>query len=64
MTSSSPRQQQESVEMKKLASVIPLRPAARENGITGKKNSKGKKEIETPLIYSKPIFRTRKYDLL
>jgi len=64
MTSSSPRQQQETVETRRLAPIIPLRSAPKENARTGRKPSKDKENLEMPLFYDKPIFRTRKYDLL
>jgi len=64
MTSSSPRQQRESVEARILAPVIPLRSATKENSKPGKKVSKLEEDLDLPLFYTKPIFRTKKYDLL
>jgi hypothetical protein len=64
MISSSPRQQQLSVETKTLAPVISLRSAPKENSRPGRKVSKLKEDLNLPMFYTKPIFRTKKYDLL
>jgi hypothetical protein len=64
MTSSSPRQQRETVESRSLAPVIPLRSAPKENSRPSGKVSKVKQDLDMPLFYDKPIFRTKKYDLL
>jgi hypothetical protein len=64
MTSSSPRQQGENIESRALAPVIPLRSAPKENGRPSGKVSKVKEDLKLPLFYDKPIYRTKKYDLL
>jgi len=63
MTSSSPQKQRNSVEPT-LAPVIPLRSAPKENGRPGGKVSKIREDMNTPMFYDKPIFKTKKYDLL
>jgi hypothetical protein len=59
-----PVQDFESVGARKPAPVIHLRSSASENQVE-KRNSDGKKtEKKIPLFYTKPIFKTKKYDLL
>jgi hypothetical protein len=64
MISRSPRQHRESIESRPLAPVIKLRSAPQENSRPSRKISQFKEDLKTPLFYDKPIFRTKKYDLL
>jgi hypothetical protein len=64
MISSSPRQLSETIQKTALAPVIHLRPAPKENGKPSRKVSKTKEDLNVPLFYTKPIFKTKKYDLL
>jgi hypothetical protein len=64
MTSSLPRQQQENFEARKLAPLIPLRSAPKENRKPRRKVSKQEEDLNAPSFYTKPIFKTKKYDLL
>jgi len=55
------------ITIRALAPVIPIRSVSSENYKQTRKVSKvklEKKEKGTPLFYTKPIFKTKKYDLL
>jgi len=64
MTSSSPRQHRENVETVSLAPVIHIRSGTKENSRPVRKVSQKDEDMKLPLFYDKPIFRTKKYDLL
>jgi len=64
MISSSPREYVNSADTTTLAPVIPLRSAHKENGRPVRKVSKLKEDSDLPLFYTRPIFKTKKYDLL
>jgi hypothetical protein len=64
MSNSLSLQNFEDITTSALAPVIPMRSVPSENDKQIRKVSKVKGEKEVPLFYTKPIFKTKKYDLL
>jgi hypothetical protein len=64
MSNSLSLQHFEDITRNALAPVIPMRPVPSENHKQKRKVSKVKREEEMPLFYTKPIFKSKKYDLL
>lgn len=54
----------EDAVIKTLAPVIPIKAGFVPNNKEKRKDSKTKSEKNTPLIYNKPIYKSKKYDLL
>jgi len=52
------------ITVRPLAPVIPMKSAPMENNKLKRKVSKVKSEVRTPLFYNKPIYKSKKYDLL
>jgi hypothetical protein len=64
MNNSAPLQKLEDITIRALAPVIPLKSVPIENNKLKRKVSKVKLEKRTPLFYDKPIYKSKKYDLL
>jgi hypothetical protein len=64
MNNSAPLQNFEDITVRLLAPVIPMKSVPNENDKLKRKVSKVKLEKGTPLFYDKPIYKSKKYDLL
>jgi hypothetical protein len=64
MNTSAPLQKLEDITIRALAPVIPMKPVPFENDKPKRKVSKARLEKRTPLFYDKPIYKSKKYDLL
>jgi len=64
MNKSAPLQKLEDITIRALAPVIPMKSVPIENDKLKRKVSKVKLEKRTPLFYDKPIYKSKKYDLL
>jgi hypothetical protein len=64
MPNSAPLQNLEDITVRTLAPVVPMISVPHENDKLGRKVSKVKLEKGTPLFYDKPIYKSKKYDLL
>jgi hypothetical protein len=64
MNNSAPLQKLEDITIRALAPVIPMKSVPVENYKLKRKVSKVKLEKGTPLFYDKPIYKSKKYDLL
>lgn len=64
MIHSAPFQNLEDIIIRPLAPVIPMKSVPNENDKLKRKVSKAKLEKGTPLFYDKPIYKSKKYDLL
>ena len=64
MNKSAPLQDLEDIIVRPLAPVIPMKSVPNENDKLGRKVSRIKLEKGTPLFYDKPIYKSKKYDLL
>ncbi|MER3499051.1 MAG: hypothetical protein C4308_10675 [Chitinophagaceae bacterium] len=64
MNNSLQRRNREEEVKTTLAPVIPLRSVRVEEKRESRKVSREEKEERLPLFYTKPIFKTKKYDLL
>ena len=64
MNNSAPLQKLEDITVRFLAPVIPIKSVPIENNKKKRKVSKVKLEKRTPLFYDKPIYKSKKYDLL
>jgi hypothetical protein len=64
MSNSLSLQSHEELTTNILAPVIPMRSVPSENHKQKRKVSNAEREKKTPLFYTKPIFKTKKYDLL
>jgi hypothetical protein len=64
MSSNNPIQQLEDPGTKSPAPIIPMHPEGRNTLIKVRGEMKIKIEKGPPLFYSKPIYKTRKHDLL
>jgi hypothetical protein len=64
MNNSAPLQNLEDITVTLLAPVIPMKSVPKENDKLKRKVSKVKLERGTPLFYDKPIYKSKKYDLL
>jgi len=64
MNNSSPLPNLENIAIRPLAPVIPMKSITREKDKLKRKVSKVKLEKRMPLFYNKPIYKSKKYDLL
>jgi hypothetical protein len=64
MNHSAPLQNFEDIIIRPLAPVIPMKSVTPENNRLIRKVSKAKLEKGMPLFYNKPIYKSKKYDLL
>jgi hypothetical protein len=64
MNKSAPLRNFEEINFRTLAPVIPMKSVPGENNKLKRKVSKVKLEEGMPLIYDKPIYKSKKYDLL
>jgi hypothetical protein len=64
MNNSAPLQNLKDITVRSLAPVIPMKSVPHENDKLKRKVSKVKLEKGTPLFYDKPIYKSKKYDLL
>jgi hypothetical protein len=65
MNNSTPLQKLEDITIRlPLAPVIPMKSVTKENYKLKRKVSKVKLEKGMPLFYNKPIYKSKKYDLL
>jgi hypothetical protein len=64
MNNSAPLQNFEDITIRPLAPVIPMKSVLTENNRLRRKVSKAKLEKRIPLFYNKPIYKSKKYDLL
>jgi len=64
MNNGAPLQNLEEIIVRPLAPVIPMMSVPNENDKHGRKVSKVKLEKRTPLFYDKPIYKSKKFDLL
>jgi hypothetical protein len=64
MNSSATIHRSREITLRPLAPVIPMKSVASENVKPKRKISKTKSEVGMPLFYNKPIYKSRKYDLL
>jgi len=64
MNYSAPLQKLEDITIRPLAPVIPMKSVPPENDKLKRKVSKVKLENGKPLFYDKPIYKSKKYDLL
>jgi hypothetical protein len=64
MSNSQSLQNFEDITRNALAPVVPMRSVPSENNKQLRKVSKVKPEKREPLFYTKPIFKSKKYDLL
>jgi hypothetical protein len=64
MNNSAPLQKLEDITIRALAPVIPMKSVPIENYKLKRKVSKVKLEKRAPLFYDKPIYKSKKYDLL
>jgi len=64
MNNGAPFQSLKDITIRPLAPVIPMKSVPSENDKLKRKVSKVKLERKTPLFYDKPIYKSKKYDLL
>jgi len=64
MNHSAPLQNFEDIIIRPLAPVIPMKSVTPVNIKLQRKVSKAKLEKRIPLFYNKPIYKSKKYDLL
>jgi hypothetical protein len=64
MNNSAPLQNLEEITVRLLAPVIPMKSVPKDNDKVKRKVSKIKSEKGTPFFYDKPIYKSKKYDLL
>jgi hypothetical protein len=64
MNKSAPLQKLEDITIRPLAPVIPMKSVPDENDKLKRKVSMVKLEKGMPLFYDKPIYKSKKYDLL
>jgi len=64
MNNSAPLQILEDITIRPLAPVIPMKSVPKESNKLKRKVSKVKLEKGMPLFYNKPIYKSKKYDLL
>jgi len=64
MNNSTSFQKFEDITFRSLAPVIPMKSVTRENNKLKRKVSKVKLEKGMPLFYNKPIYKSKKHDLL
>jgi hypothetical protein len=64
MNTSAPLQNLKDITIRPLAPVIPMKSVTKENDKLKRKVSRVKLEKGTPLFYNKPIYKSKKYDLL
>jgi hypothetical protein len=64
MNHSAPLQNFEDIIIRPLAPVIPMKSVTPVNDKLQRKVSKAKLEKRIPLFYNKPIYKSKKYDLL
>jgi hypothetical protein len=64
MNNSAPLPNLEDITIRPLAPVIPMKSVTTENDKLKRKVSRVKLEKGMPLFYNKPIYKSKKYDLL
>ena len=64
MNNSAPIQRLEDITIRPLAPIIPMKSIPKENNNQKRRVLNTKLENEQPLIYDKPIYKSKKYDLL
>jgi hypothetical protein len=64
MNNSVPIQRLEDITIRPLAPIIPMKSVPKENNTQKRRILKTKTEKKTPEFYDKPIYRSKKYDLL
>ena len=64
MNNSAPLQKPGDIIIRPLAPVIPMKSVPTENNKLKRKVSEVKLEKGSPLFYDKPIYKSKKYDLL
>jgi len=64
MNTGAPIQNLKDIKIRPLAPVIPMKSVTKENHTLERKVSRVKLEKGTPLFYNKPIYKSKKYDLL